>query len=654
MNITRNLALGAALALALLATVAGPVGAANALTPASTHPTSSHPPSSHSGRPYAGDPVKEAAIVSTENQRLYNIKAITAAARWQGIATTSPYVVNLGSTPTLVLVARAQPYTISDLETLIPAKFVGQPDGSYLLSDNIVVESGAVLSIANPDGLTIRLTSSSKGFVSIIAFGGSLQFQGSAKKYVTIGSWDPSVGTVDTNTTDGRAYVRVIGGSATVSYTSFEHLGFWSGGTGGLALTGTQTSASDTAKSTLPPSAQNQSPGGIKVHGAKVQTVQPNGSVGDVAAAIGAASGQYSYVTANISHSRFDGNAYGLYVNGSQGVNIASSSVMNSLVDGIVFHRFVTNSTVTNTSSNGNAVDGFAMTRASTGVLLRGLTTNDNGRDGVSLNGASLASGPNPAGTAVAVYGNNLLTNSTSDRNGRNGVTVSGGANIRVFGNSVGSNFVGIAITRAASRVSVSNNSVRDSAGHGISVLAAVTNSTIDSNTVSGADTGIYLRDSSATVSRNTISKVHVHGISFVGSNAGSKVEANTVSGSGPTAVDTARGSGVAVGLNISPLWTTTKPLPVILAGIFQPLTVLWIVLGLSVVISAISGFGRKHAGFRHPYADQVPLSALTRGVVSPSELGLDDAQSLTPSRHAAEPVHAGTYAIASAQPVAG
>lgn len=615
MNIGKHTALVASTAIAIITILAGPAGAASADSPKTTH----------AGRPYAGDPVKEAALVSSENQRIYNLKAITDAARWQGIATTNPYIVNLGSTPTLVLVANAQPYTISGLESLIPAKFVGQPDGSYLLSDNIVVEAGAVLSLANPDGLTIRMTSSNKGFVSMVAFGGSLVFQGSAKKNVTIESWDPSVGTVDSNTTDGRAYVRVIGGSAKLNYASFNHLGFWSGGTGGVALTGTQLSASDAAKSSLPAKTQTPTPVGGKVHGAKVQTLQPTGTIGDVAAAIGASTGQYSYVTASVSHSHFDSNAYGLYVNGSQGVNITDSSVANSLVDGIVFHRFVTNSTITNTSSSDNAMDGFAMTRASTGVIIRGLTANNNGRDGVSLNGASLASGPNPAGTAVAVYGNNSLFDSTANNNGRNGITVSGGENIKLLRNTVNSNFMGIVLTRAASRVVATNNTVRNSTQHGISVLAAVTNSTIESNTVDGADIGIYLRDSTATVSKNTISNVHVHGVTFIGATLGSKVFANTVSGSGPTAVDTARGTGVTVGLNFSPLWTTTKPFLVILAGIFQPLTVLWIVLGLIVLISAISGIGRKYSGFRHPYADQVPLSTLTKGVVTPAELGLEE-----------------------------
>ncbi|WP_205903543.1 hypothetical protein, partial [Pseudomonas viridiflava] len=91
--------------------------------------------------------------------------------------------------------------------------FVKQPDGSYLLSENIVVENGATLQLASPDGLHIHMESDDRGFVSIVTQAGALQIAGSAKAPVIIDSWDPQAGKVDTDTTDGRAYVRVQGGT---------------------------------------------------------------------------------------------------------------------------------------------------------------------------------------------------------------------------------------------------------------------------------------------------------------------------------------------------------------------------------------------------------------------------------------------------------
>jgi nitrous oxidase accessory protein NosD len=580
--------------------------------------------SSTAGRPYPGDPDKEASIVSSESQRIYDLKAITAAARWRGLITTYPYEVTLGSIPTLVLVARSRPYTVADLEQLIPSGFVKQPGGAYLLSDDIVAETGAVLSLSNPDGMDIRLASSSDSFVSIVAAGGSLVIEGSAKSPVSVESWNSSVGAVDNSTSDGRAYIRVIGGSAKFTYANFNHLGFWSGGTGGVSLTGTEISASDVGKSTTtvqstPPDTSEST----TVHGANVQNLGPESSIGDIASQVTDSGNSYSYVSANISHVKIDADAYGLYVNGSNGVNIANSSVMNSLIDGIVFHRFVTNSTVSSTSSNGNAVDGFAMTRASTGVILTGLTTNDNGRDGTSLNGSPLASGPNAAGVAVATYGNNSLLNSTSTGNVRYGVLIEGGENIRVVGNSMANNAMGIVVSHAAKKVDISSNTIKSSSQHGISIIDQVTAASIEHNQVDDADIAIYVRDSTADVLSNTVSGATTHGVTFIGNSSGSQLDENTLVGSGPTAVDTARSTGVTVGKNPSPLWTVTKPISVILLGVFQPLTILWIVLGLILLISAISGIGKKHRGFRHPYGDQVPLASLTKGVVTAEELGL-------------------------------
>lgn len=609
-------ALVAVLGLALAAAVLNPT-VVEAATPGDSG--NAVPPVT--GHPYPGDPAKEAAIVATEDQRIYNLRAITAAARWQGISTLTPYEVNLGSVPTLVLVGRTDPYTLADIQTLIPSTFVRQPDATFLLSENIVVEAGSVLDLSNPDGVTIHLSSSSKGFVSIVGLGGSLRITGSTKASVRIGSWDPTLGAVDTNTADGRAYLRLIGGTANFSYVNFDHLGFWSGGTGGLALTGTSIKASTVAKTAAPKPVAP--PVGAKVHGVTIKPVGPSGSITDVASAIAGATAEYSYVTASLSHVSIEANAYGLFVNGSKGVEIDNTRVSDSLVNGIVFHRFVTNSTISSTVTDNNAVDGFAMTRASTGIRINGLTANGNGRDGIVLNGGPLANGPNAAGTPVGSYGNNSLSNSTSNDNARYGISVLGGNGVKLSQNLVGNNVMGIVVSKAALSVLITGNTIDNSAKHAISLVGGTTKTIIRENSISGADIGIYVRDSSATVERNRLANVSNHGITLIGAATGSSVVDNTVGGTGPNAVDTARATGMTVHGNTTSEWTNTKPLSVILAEIFQPLTVLWMILGLIVLISVLSGIGRKHSGFRHPYANQVPLSSLTRGVVRPEELGL-------------------------------
>ncbi len=66
-------------------------------------------------------------------------------------------------------------------------------------------------------------------------------------------SWDPNINTADTRVNDGRAYVRVIGGELRMSHAQVEYLGFWSGSTGGLALTGSDRTTLDADVTTPTP-----------------------------------------------------------------------------------------------------------------------------------------------------------------------------------------------------------------------------------------------------------------------------------------------------------------------------------------------------------------------------------------------------------------
>ncbi|MEO5921409.1 MAG: hypothetical protein ABIQ01_09740, partial [Pseudolysinimonas sp.] len=51
------------------------------------------------------------------------------------------------------------------------------------------------------------------------------------------------------------------------------------------------------------------------------------------------------------------------------------------------------------------------------------------------------------------------------------------------------------------------------------------------------------------------------------------------------------------------------------------PLTILWIVIIVALLVSLPIGIRRRAAGFENPYADRMPLSAYTRGVIERDEL---------------------------------
>jgi len=519
------------------------------------------------GRIYPGDPDDEASLVQSEDNRLLDVRSASAARRGTDVIT--PYRLPTGNTTTLVLPARGSDYTLTDLLALAPDTLRQQPGGSYLLTENIVVLDGATLDLRSDPGLRMLLSSTADAFVSIVALGGTLSLAGTRDSPTTISSFDPSTGLRDLRTDDGRAYVRVVAGHAAISHTRFSHLGFWSGNTGGVALTGT------------------------------------NGDEeGDLA-------------TADISNVTIDGDAFGLFVSRAVDVTIRDSEIRNSLVDGVVFHRFVTDSSVTRTISSGNAVDGFSLGRSSVDVSYANITASDNGRNGVSLDGQPLADGPSAIGTPVDVYGDNSVTRATLTNNKRYGIEVSGGRDITVSSSTFEGNDIGIVLSHGADTVVIEGATFRAQTRQGIAVRDTVKRATVRDTTISGGETGVYVRNADATVTTSRITNVSRHGITLVGDASGVRVTGNTIAGYGPAALWTQDATGGVVEENDLLGWHPAPTVASVLQSVFQPLTVVWLLLGILLIVTALTRRGGQYGAFRDPYAERVPLTSLSKGIVS-------------------------------------
>ncbi len=572
---------------------------------------------------YPGDPEAEARLVAGEQRRLIDTQSMIDAAESLGLAPASPY--RLDTTPTtIVLPARSAAYTLDELSQLSPSSIVAEEAGRYLITENVFIGEGATLRLTDRVPLTVKLASDAESFVSIVALGGNLEVIGAdGSATTTVTSWDSSSGAADTLTDDGRAYVRVIGGHADLSEAVFSDLGFWSGVTGGVSLTGTVLPAeedglevADSPEDAAQAQAAEETEGVPQplAEGPQLQTLSVGSEEKD------------RYVSASVSSVVFERNAFGVFVTNADRVHISNSQVRDNLIDGLVLQRGVSNSTVESTTASGNAADGFALLRATTSVVFERLTATDNGRTGIYVEGRPLVDGPSATGIPVTVYGANEVRSSVSRDNGRYGIEVVGGQDIVVQDNSVSGNEMGIVVSEGASAVTVKNNEVRDSAKQGIAVRDSGLDMVLVDNVVDGADIGIYLRDAGGEIERNEVSGVGNHGITLVSDTGSTTIVENTVSGSGPSAIDTARTDGVAVRNNLTEDWTDTKPLWVTLRAIFQPLTILWVTIFAVLLLMAIA-YGRRPRVIRHPYADQVvSLSALTGGVVSRDQLRRSDA----------------------------
>ena len=527
---------------------------------------------------------------------------MSSLARWQGKNWKTPYRLSTGTGYTLVLTPSSVPYTLSDLLKLAPQTFLRMSDGSFLLTENVVVAARATLDLSAPGGLTLRLASGPNGFATIVSFGGQIVLSGEQNAPLTVTSWDVGKAAPDLQTVDGRAYVRAIGGQFDAKFVHFKDLGFWSGRTGGLSLTGQDRPNTGAIESL----GQTRKPDDGVPSLLDDVSKQPAGPLEKgTAPTLKYTVPALDYVSTRIADTTIDGDAFGLFVSGADGVQIDRSTIRNSSIAGVVLHRYVTNGAISKTVSEHNVGDGFALDRATTGITINESTARSNSGSGFSLSGRALAEGPSAAGAPLTTYGNSSISNSVSTGNGHYGIEVIGGFKMGLQNNRVSDNDMGIVVTGPASDISVTGNTVRDVNRHGIALLDGVTGATVTGNVVDDARTGIYLRESTADVRGNTVQGAGSHGLSLVGQVSGTQVQYNVLAGTGPSALDTDRSSGDVerTGNQVSG-WHDTTPWYFVFKKLLHPMTALWTLIALLVVTSAVRGRGRARE-IEHPYAHQ-------------------------------------------------
>ena len=578
------------------------------------------------------DAERQAALVAQEDRRLIDVRAVTAVAPLRGVAWSKPYRLDTGSGYTLVLTRSNAMYTVADLLVLAPQTFVRQKDGAYLLTENIYLAAGARLKLSNPGGLTIRLISNNQGFVSIVSFGGELSISGTPQSPTEIVSWDPRTSSPDKDVNDGRAYVRAIGGQVTMEYANVRYLGFWSGRTGGLSLTGTDRPFTGDVKGSehltkderhqakADRVAQQQAPAGSdQAPRAGGVLAMPSGQL--VTPDTRFDIPELSYVSGNLSHVTAEGNAYGMFISSAEGITITDCVVEKSLEHGIVMHRFATSAVVNRVTSKLNGGDGFVLSRATSQVRIEGSTSEQNGGNGFTLSGQPLASGPSASGLSVAAYGSNSVSSSLARDNGHYGIEVLGGLDVGVTNNRVEGGDMGIVARQGSERVNITGNQLDKQDRQGIAVRDGVIEAKVTGNVINDADTAIYLRDSVAEVRGNAVHDARNHGISLVGATGGSVVAFNTIAGVGPSALDIARMKGrVEFTDNQTYAWFDTSSFWTRFRSYWSPMTILWTTILVLIVLSGFLGQRRRRrrlSAGRHPYADKAALRSRP-----PQELG--------------------------------
>jgi parallel beta-helix repeat protein len=499
----------------------------------------------------------QAGLVQQEDDRLI---AQLRGAPWYA----EPFLDREHGPQALVLTPRRSPY---DLDALIRMGAATRVDpGTVELTSSVLVAPGATLAVTEPD-TTLRMRSEEGGFTSLVGWKGNLVLGGAPDRPLRVTSWDPKSAAPDLSVADGRAYVRVVGAQLETRDAELSDLGFWSGRTGGVALTGSD---------------------GISAGGSIVATTMHR-------------------------------NHYGLFSSDTDKLTVTGSTVVDSTVDGVLLHRGSVGATVEKTVARGSGGHGIAVGQGTAAVTLRAVEAVANSGDGIRVDGRPQAEQAGPAGLSLDAARGFGVLESTSTANVGSGILVWDADDVSVTGNVVADNPEGIVVRGTAEGVRVDGNTVTGSTGAAVAVTGGAVNTVVEHNTISGAHAGVLVRDAVAAVNGNTVGGARSHALSFQGAANGSSAGQNVLAGQGPSSVDVLRvvpGASVAVGVNDDAGWQVVKDRIPRLTDLFSshPLLLMWAALFLlPVVATLLARRRRRNRGSTAPY----PTSP-DRGAVPP------------------------------------
>ena len=558
---------------------------------------------------------QQSTLVDQEDLRIMQVRANHDSQLADGGARAAqvrqPYTAASANGRTLVLPQRREPYYVAELES--KRVLEKQSDGSYLLTMNILAVEGAKLILQSPSGpLTIRMRSVPGQFTSIVSSGASVRINGSAQNPVRFTSWNDDTRRPDTQVSDGRAYIRAIGGEFSMKYTEVSHLGFWSGRTGGLALTGTDRpdSAAERVQGGAPARRIQLPGGGTDTNSGTREQIQVGAAPNGTGATFYVP--QANLVSGTIDHVRVKGNAYGLFVTASNQAQLTNNTITDSLVHGVLLHRFAKNAVIENTTVSHSRGDGFVLARGTEGVRVTNCTSRDNGGNGFTVNGQPLAAGPSASGESITAFGGNLISGSTARDNRRYGIELLGGDNTAVQNNRIAGGDMGIVVREKATRMQISGNQVDHPARQGIVLRDGVSGATVAGNVITGTETALYLRDSNGVVNGNTVESAGRHALTLRGPVAGTQITGNTLSGTGTSVMDVDRAVGSYVNSdNNTRGWHKTAGFWTWVKRILKPMNIIWFLVFLLVGVSmyrsrdATMRIGQRGA---HPYEHQQKL----------------------------------------------
>ncbi|MCX6501555.1 MAG: right-handed parallel beta-helix repeat-containing protein [Microbacterium sp.] len=400
---------------------------------------------------------------------------------------------------TVILSARDEPYGLGDL---IASGAVRQDDATTLsLVRPVVVRSGARLQVDAP-GTTLRMLSTDTGFTELVGWGGTIALNGAEGEPFVVTSWDENLGAVDTDTSDGRGFVLVRNGRFESSFTRYEQLGFWSGRTGGVAVTATD---------------------------------------------VGLAS-------AALSHTEHVDLAFGVFLSGVIDSSVTSATVLRADLSGIEVTGGSIGVTISDTAVDGTGRDGITVEQGSSLVAVTDSSVARTAAFGLRITGAPLANGPNPSGEATTLAAGFTVSGLTATDNESGGITVDSGNNVLIDGADVDGTSTALAIRGEAHTVSITDARLTSRRSVPLVIDGDITDAKVTGSTITGSTVGVRVDDARIALSGNTVTIDEGNAIQLAGTDR-TTVTGNTIIGIGQDAVQIIEHADAVVADNDTAGW---------------------------------------------------------------------------------------------------
>ncbi|MBN9216261.1 MAG: hypothetical protein ABS62_13030 [Microbacterium sp. SCN 70-200] len=499
---------------------------------------------------------------------------------------------------TVILHERAEAYGAGDLVALGALR---QDDAStYSLVRSLVVRSGARLQL-DLAGVTLRLLSDDTGaFTRVIGWGGDVVLNGAAEAPLVITSWSDSLASADTTTADRRGFVWVRNGRLEASFAVFDELGFWSGRTGGVAVTATDL-------------------------------------------------GLASVSVSNTTHRNL---TFGMFLSDVAGGSISDAIVVGAELSGIRITNGSSQIVVSGTTISNSGQDGVLADRASSDVTIETSTVSGATRDGIRIDGTALARTANAAGDSPVPGSTFTVRELSVSDSGSAGVSFISGNKTLVEHADISGAHAALLLEGPIRTVKVAESTFQTTGAVAVAVTGDVTDAQLISSTIAAQTTAVKVTDAILAVSANSLT-VEEGAATTVSGSSSVETASNVLHGSGPSGIEIASTAHVFGTADDTSQWTFV-PVPIQWLN-RHPIAWLWaLVLVIPVVgLPLIIARQRRHrelrklleaAIVRHDHAELARYGH--DGEISPTEAASPREFEGTDTRHTRDGTAPGTHAV--------